>query len=224
MCFSAAASFTVAAVLFPIGTFSIKLAREMDKKWMALAICPMAFSIQQAIEGFLWFGVNSGDETVIALASRGFLFFSHLFWLAWIPFTVYILEDETWRKKILLVITGIGTLSGLLVFLPILFISDWLSVELVGRSLVYDAVLVLDSIASRTLLRALYTLVILSALFLSSDWMIRIFGGFIAVALIVTYVWFAHAIISVWCFFAAVLSPYILMMILIKHRRHREPS
>jgi hypothetical protein len=220
MCFSATASFTVAAVLLPVGLYSIKVARDLDNRWMPFAICPMAFSIQQAIEGVLWLGINSGDEAIITVASRGFLFFSHFFWMAWIPFSIYWLGGELWRRKLLLLLTGVGALFGLSVFLPSVFITDWLSVELVRNSLEYKTVLIYDNIANRTVLRVFYALLILSALFLSLDWRIRISGSLIGTSLIVTYLLFPHAIISIWCFFAAILSTFIMGILEVERRLH----
>lgn len=221
MCFSAAASFTVAAVLFPVGAYCIKTAKHIDKKWIPIAISPMVFSIQQAIEGVLWLGINTGNETIIYTASRGFVFFSHLFWLAWVPFCVYCLEDQLLRRKLLLLLTGIGTVSGLSVFLPALFIPDWLSVKLVEHSVEYRIVLIYDAIANRTVLQSFYAFVVLSALFVSSDWRIRIFGGLATLSLVFTYLFFVYAFISVWCFFAAVLSTYIVVILENERRRER---
>ena len=219
MCFSATASFTVAAILFPVGAYCIKTARRIDNKWMPLAISPIAFSIQQAIEGVVWFSVNSGDYAITAAAARGFIFFSHFFWLAWVPFCIYWLEGELWRRRLLFLLTGIGILSGFLVFLSSFFITDWLSVEVVRNSLEYNLVLIYDGIANRTMLRGIYGLIVVSALFLSPDWRIRIFGVLIAASLIVTYLFFSHAVISVWCFFAATLSTLIVVILEIERRR-----
>jgi len=224
MCFSATASFTVAAILLPAGTYCVTTAQWIDSKWLLLAIYPIVFSIQQATEGIVWLGVNSGDQTVIAVASRGFLFFSHFFWLAWVPFSVYWLEDEPWRRTLLLTLTGIGAFFGLSIFLPLLLVADWLSVELVRHSLEYKTVLIYDSIANRTVLRGLYALLIVSTLFLSSNLRVRIFGGLIVVSLLVSYLFFAHALVSVWCFFAAILSAYIMIILAIEYRQRLTPA
>ena len=219
MCFSAAASFTVAAVLLPASAYCIETARRIGPNWLAFAIIPLAFSIQQAIEGLVWLSISASDQSNLAITSRGYLFFSHFFWLAWIPLSVYLLERDPWRRKLLLILMALGVVAGLSIFLPSLLISDWLSVELAHNSLNYKAVLIYDGIASRTLLRGSYALFIVSILFLSSLSRVRIFGGLIVAALLVTNLFFAHAIISVWCFLAAVLSTYIVMVMMIE--RHR---
>lgn len=221
LCFSATASFSVAAVLLPVGLYSVSTARQAATKWMPLAIYPLAFSIQQALECVLWLGVTSGDSATIAVASRGFLFFSHFFWLAWVPYSAYCLETETRRRKAFLGLTAIGSVYGLSLFLPAFSIIDWLSVELVKNSLDYKITLIYDGFVSRTALRAVYALIVVSALVFSSDVRVKIFGGLIVAAQAMTYIFFAHAFISVWCFFAAALSVYIAT-ILADARKRRD--
>lgn len=219
MCFSATASFSIAAVLVPVGAYSVTIAHRIDPKWVPIAIYPIAFAIQQAVEGVLWLGVSGGDQAVIASASRGFLFFSHFFWLFWVPFSVYWLETDPGRRKALLALTGIGGLCGLSVFVPSLLMADWLSIEVVKHSLEYKTVMIYDGIVNRTGLRAFYAAVVLSALFLSTDRRIRIFGALIAGSLLMTYLFFDHAFISVWCFFAAILSVCVLAVMMDERRR-----
>ncbi len=183
---------------------------------MPLAMYPAVFALQQIIEGLVWTGVNAGDQALVAAASRGFLFFSHFFWLAWVPFSIYWLESEIWRRRILLCLTGIGVASGLSVFLPSLLLADWLSVEQVQQSLEYKTVLIYDGLVSRTVLRVIYAVIIVSALLMASSWKIGVFGGLILVSLLVASHFFAHALISVWCFFAAILSIYIAIILAIE--------
>lgn len=219
MCFSATASLSIAAVLAPIGAYSVTIARQIDDKWILIAAYPIAFAIQQAVEGALWLGVSAGDQATVAWASRGFLFFSHFFWLFWVPLSVYWLEPDARRRKALVALIGVGALFGLSVFLPALLMTDWLSVEVVKHSLEYKTRLIYDGIVGRTTLRGIYAAIVLSALFVSSDWRIRIFGGLIAGSLLITYLFFAHAFISVWCFFAAILSVCVLAVMMDERRR-----
>ncbi len=186
---------------------------------MPMAVYPVAFSIQQTIEGLVWIGVNSADQTLVSAASRGFLFFSHFFWLAWVPFSIYRLENESWRRRLLLYLTGVGAASGVSVFLPSFLMADWLTVEHVQQSLEYKTVLIYDGLVSRTALRVIYAVIIVSALLMASSWLIKAFGGLILVSLLVANHFFTHALISVWCFFAAVLSIYIAVILAIESQR-----
>ena len=104
-------------------------------------------------------------------------------------------------------------------FLPILVRMDWLSVELVRHSLEYKTTSIYDGIVDRRVLRAFYALIVVCALFLSSNRRVRIFGALVVVSLLVAYLLFAHAFISVWCFFAAILSTYLVLATADKRER-----
>ena len=219
MCFSATASFSVAAVLFPAGCYAFATAQRMDSKWVPVAIYPIAFSVQQAIEGMLWIGIGSGNQALISVASLSFLFFSHLFWLAWVPFSVCGFEKDPRHRILLVCLSGIGTLFGLSMILPLFYFPDWLAVTQVNHSLKYEMVLIHDEVVSRPILLGFYSFFVASALLLSSDRRIRVFGGLIATSLFVTSIIFTYAFISIWCFFAAILSVYIFAILMVEHRR-----
>lgn len=224
MCFSATASFAVAAVLLPAGAYGLLKARRTEPEWIPLAAYPIAFAVQQAVEGLLWLGVNANDPTTIAAASRGFLFFSHFFWLAWVPISMYWIEKDRKRRVPLLALSGLGILFGLSLFLPLLLRMDWLSIELVQQSIEYKTVLIYDGLVDRRILRAFYALIIVSSLFLSSDRRVRVFAALVTASLIVAYLFFAHAFISVWCFFAAILSAYLVAVFAMERRRTLVPA
>jgi hypothetical protein len=120
MCFSATASFTVAALLVPVGAYSLRLTKQTGKRWLLLASFPLAFAIQQAIEGVVWLGINANEPSLVAITSRGFLFFSHLFWPAWVPLSVYVLEERRRRKLVLLGLAVLGFAFGLSIAVPAL--------------------------------------------------------------------------------------------------------
>jgi hypothetical protein len=217
VCFSATASFTIAAVLAPVAAYSLVTAR-MEPRWLALAAYPLGFGLQQAIEGVVWLSLAAGDPRMIALAGRGFLFFSHFFWPAWVPFSVYWLERaaEPWRRRWLLAGAIVGALFGLSISLPSLLFDDWLSVDVVDGSIEYNTVLLYDDLVARSILKVVYAALVVSALMLSTERPVQIFGGIILISLLVAEHYFAHAFISVWCFFAAVLSIYVGVMLAIR--------
>jgi hypothetical protein len=210
MCFSATASFVVAAALVPAGLVTVTRARAVEPAWTAFAAFPLAFGLQQAIEGVVWLGIESGDAGLVAGASRGFLFFSHFFWLAFVPFAVWLLEPPGPRRPVLLGLTATGALFGLSIFLPSFLVMDRLAVEVTNHNIAYRTRLIYEGFVPRMALEAFYGLIVVTALLLSSDRRIRIFAGLIAVSLVLAYGAFAHAFISVWCYFAAVLSAYLV--------------
>lgn len=99
-------------------------------------------------------------------------------------------------------------------YVPLLFQPDWLTVEVLKNSIVYKATLLYDDYIPRIVVLILYALIVLAPLLFSSERYIRIFGVIIMVSVIVATVFFGYAFISIWCYFAAVLSLYILFMVL----------
>ncbi len=213
MCFSATASFTASAMLVPVGIYCIKKASQLQKPYWVIAALPLAFAIQQAFEGGVWIALESGDPGTTRLSALGFMFFSHLFWLIWIPLSCYAAEDNRLKKTIFLSFAFIGAAHGLLMYIPLLFRADWLTVELVRQSIDYKATLVYDEFIPRIVVRAFYAFIVIVPLILSSDTYIRVFGFLIATSVITATVFFGYAFISVWCFFAAILSLYIVFLV-----------
>ena len=214
MCFSATASFSASIVLIPAGIYCVKKAARLRQPYWVIALLPLLFGIQQVFEGFVWLGMESDSAGDIRLPALGFMFFSHLFWLFWIPFACYVLETSALKRKIFLTFIILGAMHGLLMYVPLYFHADWLVVELVRQSIDYKAILLHDDYMPRIVVRALYALIVLLPLVTSTDRYLRIFGVIIAISVATATVFFGYAFISIWCFFAAVLSLYILFIIM----------
>ena len=110
MCFSETASFVAAGTLVPAGVYCLKKSNDLDRRYWALAMLPLLFGLQQALEGGVWVALRAGDAAAAHGFATGFLFFSHLVWLIWIPYSSYLTEDQAGRKKLFLVLTCIGAL------------------------------------------------------------------------------------------------------------------
>jgi hypothetical protein len=155
----------------------------------------------------------SGDTAMTDIAARGFLFFSHFFWLAWVPLSVWLTEDDSGRSRMLIVLCALGTLLGLAIYLPALVMPESLTVSIVNRSIDYTIALNMETEFNVGAIRLGYGAIIIGALALSSDRRIQIFAGLVGASLMVTYVFYEYALISVWCFFAAGLSAYLALVI-----------
>lgn len=103
MCFSASASFIAGGSLGTAGLFTIRRANEVSR--IPLASIPLLFGIQQAIEGVVWISVDR--PYLNAFSTYAYVFFSHVFWPAFTPFAVMLIERDPRRRLIL---------KGLLVF------------------------------------------------------------------------------------------------------------
>jgi hypothetical protein len=212
MCFSEFASFTASALLIPTGIFCIKTAFDKDENYIPLACVPLAFGIQQSCEGIVWLGLSTNRPEATTFGSFAFLFFSHWFWLCWIPFLVFRLERDRKIRKICKFLALIGGIYGALLYLPWIINDNWLSAAIVQHSIEYQARYIGDSIPS-VFPRFLYGSIILVPLLCSSHSSIKLFGGLITFSVLITWLLFNYAFISVWCFFAALLSIYIIYIV-----------
>jgi hypothetical protein len=214
MCFSATVSYSAGALLVPAGLYCVKQARALSRPYWVVSMIPLFFGIQQIFEGRLWQLLEASDAGGTRLAALGFMFFSHLLWLFWIPLSGYLHEDNAQRKKLFLGTMFGGVAVGLSMYLPLLLFSDWLSVYILQHSIVYQATLIYDDYLPRIVVRGIYAVVVIVPLLLSSNRFLRMFGIIIAISVAFSVFVYGYAFISVWCFFAAMLSLYILYMII----------
>jgi len=213
MCFSATASFSTAVVLIPVGIYCVKKALDLKSRYWTFAILPLTFGIQQMLEGVVWLVFDPGGGGATRLFALGFMFFSHLFWLFWIPFACYAVETHAIKKRFFIIAAFIGTAHGLIMYAPLLFNPDWLVVELIKGSITYKASLLYDEYIPRIVVRVFYGIIVITPLLVASDRYIKIFGGLITLSIIIATVFYGYAFISVWCYFAAILSLYIIFII-----------
>ena len=214
MCFSSTASFAMGGALVPMGLLALAKTRQVGIQWVPFALYPLAFGIQQLAEGFVWIAIHAQDAEMLTCSSRGFLFFSHFFWPAFAPISVWACEPDPRRRRWVGWLSVLGIFYGLLIFVPTLAIPGWTIVEVVQQALVYKTPALYEYPVLRLLTRVIYAGIVLAALFLSSRPPIQLFAALITLSLALTFVFYAYAFISVWCFFAAILSIYLLGVIL----------
>jgi hypothetical protein len=228
MCFSATASFTAAALLLPVG--GIALARSLssadgiepaDSTALPLALSPLLFGLQQAIEGVVWIGVEGGGEAAwLAPAALLYLFFAYGFWPGWIPFAVLRFEGagrsgsaSGWRRGLMKVLLVCGLLMGSLLWLPLLFEAVSPVPMVVEGSLRYPTPTLFAGLGLDWLGEGLYAVVIGGALLFSASFPARLYALSLLVAFALTEWLYRPAFSSVWCYFCALLSLLILVIV-----------
>ena len=150
----------------------------------------------------------------------GFHFFSHFLWLWWLPLCSFLVEPGQTsktgkiRKRVFGGCAAFGAFAGALVYSSMLLHPDWMSVAVREHSINYGfSVPYRSSINIPIAADTLYALTILVPLLFSSHRRIRIFGGLVALSMVFTSAAYSAAYVSVWCFFAAVLSLYLVYMV-----------
>jgi hypothetical protein len=209
MCFSATASFAAAVCLAPLGAVALwRCGREQRQDLLPLAVMPLAFALQQALEGVVWLGLLQGPLVGGArLAALAYLFFAFAFWPGWIPFlSLRIWRGRLgWRWRLLLFLQAVGLLFALLLWLPLALQPQRLEPTLVQGSIDYGTALLLEG-GPLIYGRYLYAAVIAVPLLLLPSARLRGFGIALVASGLAADWMYRQTFASVWCYFSAVLS------------------
>jgi hypothetical protein len=208
MCFSPTASFGASVVLGGIGVASIASSRTVPQK--VLSGIPILFALQQFTEGVLWLALQRSDWSQWqTIATYGFLVFAQMVWPVYVPLSMLLFEQEARRRKIIGVLTVIGVLLASYVGVcmyhyPVSAVADHHHIRYVlefplARKWSYGLFYFIPTILA-PLVSTTKSLRWLGYLFLGSWVMVRIL--------------FAMWVISVWCFFGAIISLVVLFIVL----------
>ncbi len=219
MCFSAAASFTTAAVLMPAAAYTIRTAMRTDRRYLGFAIFPLFFGIQQALEGGLWMEIGQVNPSRSHFFALGFLFFAYFVWPFLVPFAAFLIEPRRDRRVVFLVLSLFGFLLGLSLFVPLIFNPDWVPLRIVRHSIDYNSRLIWEGIVPYDVIRGVYASLVCVPLLFSSVKHFQIFGVMITLSVIAGFVFAQYAFTSVWCFMAAIVSSYLLFAMRSVRRR-----
>ena len=218
MCFSASASFAAATVLGTTGVFT--LSRIKGTRQLPFAAIPLMFTVQQVAEGFLWLGTSdSGFAAWKNPSVYTFLLFAQVIWPLWVPFAVWMMEKDPVRKKMLSLLMGAGLLISSYLLYSMLAYEP--STHVGSGHIHYSLQFPFGHAWIRNVLYAMATVL---PLFVSSVKKMPVLGISVSVSYIVTKVFFEDYVISVWCFFAAIMSFIVLGIIYVKNRDRMAPG
>jgi len=201
MCFSATASFSSAAVLAGLGVLTVRSARRPRE--LPFAAIPFLFAVQQLVEGVIW-GSFHGNAELGRAMTVAYVFFSHFLWPVFVPLAVLLLEPSPSRRRHLVILTCGGVaVSGYLMYRTAI---HGVESRLEGEHIEYVLPL-----AFAVMTTVLYVLSTTASLLLSTHLMVRIFGFATLAGFLVAYAFYEHWLVSVWCYFAALLSGIVLL-------------
>ena len=211
MCFSAGASFGASVVLGSIGFVAIAKAKTNPQR--LFASIPLIFSLQQLMEGCLWLSINhSGLASLQSFFTYIFLLFAMMVWPFWIPFTIRLLEKDVRRKKIMNGLTISGSIVSLIV-VSILILYP-VKVMPMHHHLHYrfgfpEGVKNLINIFT-----IFYFITTVVPPFFSGISKMKWLGIGFLLSYIFAILFYNGFVVSVWCYFAAILSIVVLWIIL----------
>ena len=219
MCFSAAASFTVAGACAAAGVFAVL--KCPAPRYLPLAGIPLAFAAQQAVEGLVWLQIGQAPAaTAGGLFPAIFIFFATVFWPTYVPFAIRAEEHEPDRRWTLDVLLAIGFVISL-AFLSRLVSSDTVAhveghhvrytAQAAGTQTVKHWLFFKQFVTGRDWILAPYAGAVILSLFLCTLRPVRWFGAMVALALLAVLVLDRPVLVSVWCFCAATGSVLIAL-------------
>jgi hypothetical protein len=207
MCFSTTASFASGALLTAIGVVSIKKVKH--KKQLLFASVPFIFAIQQFAEGFVWLSLlNSTNYFWQQLATYSFLLFAFVIWPALVPLSLFLIERKHKRKRILRFFCFIGLLFSILSSMYLILYNSEASIT--SYHIHYELNIPFNA---KIIIGMLYLIPTIISNFVSSTKGVALMGILIFLSYLVSKLFFGDFVISVWCFFSALISMNIYFII-----------
>jgi hypothetical protein len=215
MCFSASASFGAGVVLAVIGVAAIKKAKAPSQ--LIFAGIPFIFAVQQVTEGFLWLSLSNPAYASLQQATTYiFLFFAQVVWPVWIPFAILKLEPKARRKHSEKLLVGIGALVSL--YLAYCLFTFHVEAKIIGYHIAYQQ----DYPAAISLYcGGLYLIATIVPPFLSRIRRMWMLGAAILISYIITRILYTDYIVSVWCFFASIISIAVFAILYQLNKAHK---
>ncbi len=218
MCFSAEASFCASALIGTIGVISVRKSTTFPQKMFA--IIPLFFAIQQILEGFLWLVLANPDYLAWKQPLiTGFLIFVWLIWPVYVPFSMALLEKKAVRRKILLSFLVLGfVLSLICLYILMFFRIDASAANLHIKYIIFEEP------PYAWVYGILYLIPTVVSMFLSSLKKMWILGLVNLSSYVFSVLFYSGNVLSVWCFFGALASVFVLCFIILMNKTPKTPE
>ncbi len=203
MCFSATASFTASFTLLLCGIASLYRAK---KNQHLFAMIPIFFSIQQFIEGTIWQSLTSGASA--QLATYAYLSLVFIIWPNWIPLSIAVMSKRISEKKALVLPMVAGICTSILAIAS--FFASSPTARIIGNHIQYTAHLPVWTFISGTFL---YLIAAITPFFIPHIPNLWLMGVIAAISYTVSFIFYRAVLLSVWCFFTALLSVLVFIII-----------
>jgi len=208
MCFSIEASFIASFFLAVVAIASflkVKSQGVLGSAKLGLIAIPAGFSVQQFCEGFVWLALlNNHVGWLKDLAIYGFIFFAFIFWPVYMPFCIYRLEQNHTVQNFLKIFMTIGLCVAGLLLERVLYFG--ITAQLASCHIMYQSHATQFSPLLFWLAMGAYLITTVGSTIISTFPGMRLVGILIGIAYLGAYLFYVNFFISVWCFFAAIIS------------------
>jgi hypothetical protein len=206
MCFSASASFGASAILAIAGVASIKKVQALSQ--LMFASIPIIFSIQQFTEGFVWLTLtNDKYKDLQNIPIYIFVIFAQVIWPVWVPLSILLVEKNSNRRKVFSVLAGIGLIIS--IYHIYCLASYHIGATVSPYHINYELDFPLRHFA---ILGSFYLLTIIMPPLISSIKGMSLIGILLLSSFLISKLYFNDFVISVWCFFAALVSLLVFLI------------
>ena len=191
---------------------------KIQKKEFLLVSIPFIFGFQQLVEGFLWITVDHGNQSSQVSHVLQYLFLiAALSWPAIVPSSIYMTESSAPHRRKIFWLMLLGVVDALYLVTHLFLHGS--ATEITHHRISYDITTqtpqVLDAI--------IYVFLVSAPMFFSSHPnMQRIAYINIIIFAFTVYFWW-QSFVSVWCFFAAILSALIYFYLRAKKQESKLP-
>lgn len=205
MCFSAAASFGASAILSGVGILAARQVTEPKQR--AFAAIPFIFAVQQFTEGFVWLSLTQASWAEwIRPSTFIFLIFAEVLWPMWVPFAMLLLEKDQRTRRFFRIVFALGFIFGMHTLYYLL--SNTYDVRIADQHVLYKLHFPLTFVVFTWIAYGIGTII---PAFISTTPKMWVFGLPMALSFLATLVFYPSYVISVWCFFAAIISIVVVI-------------
>ncbi|MEO8563951.1 MAG: DUF6629 family protein [bacterium] len=175
------------------------LANTRTRSERPFAIIPLLFGIQQLSEGVIWLTLRHPSPALQQTMTYVYAGFAYVLWPIYAPLAIGIPERVPWRRRAIVAFLVAGIVVGLYLLKGI--VTGPVSPAIVGKHIVYTTPqFYLPPVP------ILYLAATCVSCFFSSHGFVRLFGVLALLSALAAYVVHVTALVSIWCFFAAILS------------------
>jgi hypothetical protein len=203
MCFSAGASFAGGIIISAIGAATVSKVHKSSQ--LVFASIPLFFGIQQIVEGCLWMLLPETDYINIQKATTYlYLILAQVLWPTIIPVSVLLMEENRKRKKMLRIFLALGLLLSSYYAICLIFFTVTPIIN--GYHILYTTTFP-DFFSIPAFI--VYLIATITPLFISGVRRAHYLAILMFLSCLITAIFFTQYLISVWCFFAAIISGVI---------------
>ncbi len=202
MCFSPGADAVVGGIVVVVGVDALRHVREPNQ--IPLASLPLLFGLHQIDEAFVWLGLQGRvSESIGRVGVWIYVLFALAALPVLVPLAVLAVEQSAGRRRVIGALAALGI--GVGVALGVALFRGSVDAAIDGHHIAYAV----SALSQGRELTALYVVAACGALIASSHRDLAVLGVVNLVAVPVLMWLTVSGFISLWCFWAAIVSVVI---------------